>query len=43
MLKRGETRAGRKMIEQALVAANASGYILMERRESLATRTRAAP
>jgi len=43
MLKRGETRAGRKMIEQALVAANASRYVLMERREPLRSKTRAGP
>ena len=34
-LRQGATRAGRKMIEQALAAANASAYTLFERREQM--------
>ena len=34
-LKRNTTRAGRKRLEQALAAANASAYTLFEQREPL--------
>ena len=40
-LKGGTLRAGRKLIEQALVAANASAYTLFERREPLPGRVAA--